>query len=295
MQLSEQESLNKAFKQAAEAIEQTKALLVVAGAGMSADSGLPIFRGQQGLWEAYPQLEQHSLDFIDIANPNSFVTIPEVAWGFYGHRHQLYTKAKPGLHYQTVSKWLAQRFCETGFVYTSNVDGLFYRAGVASQQVLQAHGTIYKMVCSHLDECQLSVETGDVLVKPIPELIVSKGKVPNYPSCECGAAMRPLILMFNDWLNLHYFQNPAELAWLKYKQKLHTRKWPYVVLVIGAGTSGASAINAVSRLFLGADKVVNINPTEESWTPFSKQTNWIDIPCSAQQGLLGVDRYLIDC
>lgn len=65
-------------------------LIISAGAGMGVDSGLPDFRGNQGMWRAYPELGKQRIDFTEIANPAAFKFQPNLAWGFYGHRLALY-------------------------------------------------------------------------------------------------------------------------------------------------------------------------------------------------------------
>ena len=76
--------------QAAALIRDTSSLVIATGAGMGIDSGLPDFRGNNGCWRAYPALAQSRLKFEDIASPEAFRLWPWTAWGFYGHRLQLY-------------------------------------------------------------------------------------------------------------------------------------------------------------------------------------------------------------
>ena len=78
------------IRQAAQALAEADALLVGAGAGMGVDSGLPDFRGDKGFWKAYPPFEKLGYSFIDMANPVWFEEDPRLAWGFYGHRLNLY-------------------------------------------------------------------------------------------------------------------------------------------------------------------------------------------------------------
>ena len=82
-------------QRAAEAIAKAKALLVTAGAGMGVDSGLPDFRGDEGFWKAYPPFRELGLRFVDLASPGWFEDDPELAWGFYGHRLELYRRTVP--------------------------------------------------------------------------------------------------------------------------------------------------------------------------------------------------------
>src|SRR5207245_5238982 len=83
------------LQQAAHALATADVLLIGAGAGMGVDSGLPDFRGTQGFWRAYPPYEKLGLDFASVANPRWFASDPELAWGFYGHRLNLYRSSRP--------------------------------------------------------------------------------------------------------------------------------------------------------------------------------------------------------
>src|SRR5438093_10269086 len=85
----------KPYQLAAEAIRSAEALLIGAGAGMGVDSGLPDFRGDEGFWKAYPPFKKLGLSFVELANPNWFHSDPALAWGFYGHRRNLYRSTQP--------------------------------------------------------------------------------------------------------------------------------------------------------------------------------------------------------
>ena len=93
-------SLAQDYRCCAELIEQADGLLITAGAGMGVDSGLPDFRGAQGFWRAYPALGRARIAFERIASPAAFESDPGLAWGFYGHRLNLYRATVPhdGFH-----------------------------------------------------------------------------------------------------------------------------------------------------------------------------------------------------
>ncbi len=76
-------------------LHSADSLLITAGAGMGVDSGLPDFRGNTGMWQAYPELGRRQMDFATIANPETFTQNPRLAWGFYGHRLALYRATTP--------------------------------------------------------------------------------------------------------------------------------------------------------------------------------------------------------
>src|SRR5437588_10989997 len=78
---------------AAESLRGADALLIGAGAGMGVDSGLPDFRGPEGFWKAYPPFRGRQ--FSDLSTPHWFRTDPPLAWGFFGHRLNLYRAAVP--------------------------------------------------------------------------------------------------------------------------------------------------------------------------------------------------------
>lgn len=87
--------LDKRFSAAARLIDEAGSLVITAGAGMGVDSGLPNFRGPGGFWRAYPALGRAKISFEEIASPASFRDNPALAWGFYGHRLNLYRTTVP--------------------------------------------------------------------------------------------------------------------------------------------------------------------------------------------------------
>src|SRR5437016_6686433 len=136
-----------AVQRAASAIRGAKAILIGAGAGMGVDSGLPDFRGNQGFWKAYPPYQKLGLDFVSLANPRWFRDDPTLAWGFYGHRLNLYRQTQPHAGFQILRRW-AERMKHGAFVFTSNVDGHFQRADFSANQIVEVHGAINLMQCS---------------------------------------------------------------------------------------------------------------------------------------------------
>src|SRR5438045_1877502 len=107
------------IREAAEAIRTADALLIGAGAGMGVDSGLPDFRGPEGFWKAYPPFRGR--EFADLSTPHWFRTDPGLAWGFFGHRMNLYRDATPHAGFDVLRRW-AGRVPFGAFVLTSNVD-----------------------------------------------------------------------------------------------------------------------------------------------------------------------------
>ncbi|MCW3099680.1 MAG: NAD-dependent deacetylase [Chthonomonadaceae bacterium] len=101
--------LEPRWEEAARAIERADALLFTAGAGIGVDSGLPDFRGNTGFWRAYPPFQERGLAFTDLAQPYWFRRDPELAWGFYGHRLNLYRKTAPHVGFEILRRWAAAK------------------------------------------------------------------------------------------------------------------------------------------------------------------------------------------
>src|SRR5262245_42623494 len=97
--------IDLALDRAARAFAESEAILIGAGAGIGVDSGLPDFRGDQGFWRAYPPYERLQLDFVSLANPRWFFADPTLAWGFYGHRMELYRRTVPHLGFEILRGW----------------------------------------------------------------------------------------------------------------------------------------------------------------------------------------------
>ncbi|MET1257278.1 SIR2 family NAD-dependent protein deacylase [Aliikangiella maris] len=177
------------------AIYQADSLIIGAGAGMGVDSGLPDFRGQSGFWKAYPALAKEKLDFTQIANPQAFRHNPALAWGFYGHRLNLYRQIKPHQGFSILKK-IGEQLANGYQVFTSNVDGHFSVAQFAREAIYECHGSIHYLQCSQAckDEiwpaADLIIETDDLQCLATSKL----------PTCHhCGAVARPNILMFDDY------------------------------------------------------------------------------------------------
>jgi NAD-dependent SIR2 family protein deacetylase len=183
-----------ALDRAAAAIASADALLIGAGAGMGVDSGLPDFRGNEGFWRAYPLYQRLGLDFVALANPRWFADDPTLAWGFYGHRMRLYRQTIPHAGFSILGRW-ANRMNWGSFVFTSNVDGQFQRAGFDPERIVEVHGSFDGMQCTR--ECGSEVIYGESYDVEIDS--ESMRAIHPLPSCPgCGALLRPNILMFGD-------------------------------------------------------------------------------------------------
>ena len=184
-----------ALKRAADAIAGAGSLLVTAGAGMGVDSGLPDFRGPEGFWRAYPVFAKLGIRFEEAANPRWFREDPALAWGFYGHRLELYRRTAPHAGFAILSRW-AERAPSGAFVFTSNVDGHFQSAGFPPDRIMECHGSIHFLQC--VASCHEGIFPADPFHVEI-DGATGRAREP-FPVCPgCGGLARPNILMFGDW------------------------------------------------------------------------------------------------
>ncbi|MFZ6801871.1 SIR2 family NAD-dependent protein deacylase [Undibacterium sp. Di24W] len=263
---------------AADLITEADALVITSGAGMGIDSGLPDFRGENGFWSAYPALGNLGINFTQIANPKAFQRHPELAWGFYGHRLQLYRNTIPHEGFQCLLK-LAEQMPLGLRHFTSNVDGQFQKAGFESRHVTQCHGSIHMLQC--MDQCgneawpadefqPIVDESNCILISPLPRCPV------------CDGLARPNILMFGDWGFEGHRYEQAESSLLTW----FARASRPVVIEIGAGT----AIPSARHFGEGLDcPLIRINPSE-SEVGLHRD---ISIPLGAKEALLLIADALI--
>jgi NAD-dependent SIR2 family protein deacetylase len=252
-----------ALARAACAVREADALLVTAGAGMGVDSGLPDFRGDAGFWRVYPPFAQLGLRFVDLASPRWFEDDPALAWGFYGHRLNLYRATPPHRGFATLLDW-ARGMPRGAFVFTSNVDGHFQRAGFDPARVVECHGAIETSQCAIPCAPELFPSAADVAVDPVH--FRARGALPACP--RCGGLARPNVLMFGDssWIDARTGAQEARFAaWLRDLRAAPAR---LVVVELGAGT-GVPTVRLTGESLarrLGAT-LVRVNPREPEAPP----------------------------
>jgi NAD-dependent deacetylase len=156
-----------------EKLASAQAITVLTGAGISADSGVPTFRGTDGLWRNY-RAE-------DLATPEAFARDPRLVWEWYNWRRELIaTKQSNAAHMAVVE---LERRCQNFWLITQNVDGLHRAAG--SRKLSEIHGNLWMVRCTR---CGVAEDNRDV---PIAIL----------PFCRhCKSLLRPHIIWFGESL-----------------------------------------------------------------------------------------------
>lgn len=244
--------MNEQFEQAAQLIAESDSLWIGAGAGMGVDSGLPDFRGNEGFWNSYPPYRHLGLSFYDLANPVWFAKKPQQAWGFYGHRLNLYRDIQPHHGFELLRKWCRNK--PGGyFVFTSNVDGHFQRAGFAEERVVECHGSIHYLQCTH--PCSGDIWSSEDFRPDIDDTTMQAAH-PLVQCPECNRIARPNILMFGDW---NWVDSRCERQMARYEDWLNESQRNRVVLEFGAGTAVPSVRCEAERV---PGQLIRVNPRE---------------------------------
>jgi len=229
--------VEKDLKRAAQVVKESKAIVITAGAGIGVDSGLPDFRGPEGFWKAYPPLKKLGLTLPETSTPRWFDNDPQFAWGFFGHRLNLYRNTQPHRGFSILRKWGESK--KSGyFIFTSNVDGHFQKAGFSEDNVVECHGSINF----------LQKVDGRGAIWPTPsnfKIIVDEdtlkadGPLPRGPPDADPSQQdlaRPNILMFGDF---SFIDSRTEEQMQRFDDFVtrHLNSNPFVVIEIGAGTA----------------------------------------------------------
>jgi len=249
------ELLAEKIQLAAQAIREADGLLITAGAGMGVDSGLPDFRSEEGFWNAYPVLGKLRIDFQSIACPQAFLEDPTLAWGFYGHRLNLYRKTVPHDGFR-ILRDMTEKLLNGVFVATSNVDGQFQKAGFAESRIYEVHGSIHRMRCMD-DNCDTwSAQSFFPKVDEEHCRLLSE-----LPRCQtCGSIARPNIVMFADW---GWNDGMTERQQMRLNAWLGTVK-NLVTIEIGAGKNIPTIRNIGGRQ---DGMMIRINPHQYMLNP----------------------------
>ena len=153
-------------------LTESESIVFFTGAGISSESGIPTFRGKNGIW--------NKLKPEELANFNAFIRNPEMVWEWYNHRKKIIHEAQPNAAHRVIAEM--QNHFKNVSVVTQNIDNLHRRAG--SNTIFELHGNIERNYCIN---CKKFYNE---------ELDFSKG----VPKCECGGLIRPDVVWFGEFL-----------------------------------------------------------------------------------------------
>ncbi len=211
-------------------LKETQTLFVLTGAGVSAESGIPTFRGSSGLWKNYSATE--------LATPQAFKKNPALVWEWYHWRQSLIVNAEPNpAHYALVK---LEEIMPHFLLLTQNVDSLHQRAG--SRNILELHGNIFRTRCLRCD-------------RVAPYKIPEKKSDKILPTCSCDGLLRPDVVWFGESIPHAIWQRAQDFL-------SHTDT------ALICGTSGvvwpAAAIPEIARQNNARTIEINLEPTPVS-------------------------------
>ncbi|MCW5963788.1 MAG: NAD-dependent deacylase [Bryobacterales bacterium] len=213
-------------------MRDAEAVVVLTGSGMSAESGIPTFRGASGLWKQFRAEE--------LATPQAFASRPNLVWEWYNWRRELIGEAKPHAGHEAL---LLMEKCIPHFtLVTQNVDGLDKQAGI--QNVVKLHGDIWQTVCTRCGERR---ENREVPISALP------------PHCQChpDALLRPGVVWFGEAL-------PAA-EWDRAVEAVENAE---LLLVVGTSAVVYPASSLITIGIRNGAHTVEINPQS---TPLSHE------------------------
>ena len=176
------------IEQLAARIQPTTRITVMTGAGVSAASGVPTFRGPDGLWK------KHRAE--SLATAEAFRNDPKLVWEWYDWRRQVLSTKSPNRAHEVLAAW-SQRYSDFRLI-TQNVDGLHERAG--TQNMIRFHGSIWEILC--WNNCSSSPERWWNDTVPFPEIP---------PRCpHCNGMVRPGVVWFGEGIDRDVLQRSAE-------------------------------------------------------------------------------------
>lgn len=247
-----------------------KRLTVLTGAGISAESGIPTFRGPEGYW-SFGSKNYHPQE---MATYDMFLRYPEEVWRWYLYRMGVCKAAEPNSGHQalvTLEKRLTDRFT----LITQNVDGLHIRAGNSPVRTYQIHGNVFSMRCA--GECSRNIY-------PIPSQVSPKKKEDpftdsdrKYLRCpDCGGISRPHVLWFDEAYNEEYYHFYSSLK--------AARETGLLVVV---GTAGATNLpNQVAwEVLWSGGLIMDINIMENPFSELAKRSGGVFIKSSSSKAL----------
>lgn len=165
-------------------LKESKKIVFFTGAGISAESGIPTFRGKDGIW--------NKLKPEELANFNAFMRNPQMVWEWYNHRKKIIHEAQPNAGHSAIAEM--QNLFEDVIVVTQNIDNLHRRAG--SKKIYELHGNIERNFCIN---CRTFYNE---------ELDFSGG----VPKCKCGGLIRPDVVWFGEFLPEDQFHAGEEAS-----------------------------------------------------------------------------------
>jgi NAD-dependent protein deacetylase/lipoamidase len=272
--------MNDHLKEIFENIAQSsQRIVVLTGSGISAESGIPTFRGVEGYWrvgskEYTPQ---------EFATHHMFSEMPDEVWKWYLYRRGMCRKARPNPGHLAIAE-IERLFPDRFTLITQNIDGLHMRAGNSRKNTYEIHGNLFFMRCDR--ECSHAVY-------PIPDDVSDKAKGEGLTDSDrqllrcpkCGGPTRPHVLWFDETYNEEFYY---------YVSSLKMASQAGLLLVIGTSGSTNLPILAAQKTLRRNGIIVDINIQENPFSSMATKSGGDFLQETSSIALPGVLKVLGD-
>jgi NAD-dependent deacetylase len=235
----------------AEALNTPGPIVVLTGAGISAESGIPTFRGPEGYWTVGSTVYQPE----EMATYRMFRKAPRAVWQWYLHRQSVCRRAQPNAGHLALVE-LEKQFSERFLLVTQNVDNLHLRAGQAPEKTFQIHGNLFQVRCAA--ECSERIAPMPAGIESAHGEPLSEDRWLQLRCPQCGDLLRPHVLWFDEYYNEIHFHWESTITAARTAS-----------LLIVVGTSGATTLpsQVVQLVYRGGGVIIDINPDDN---PFGR-------------------------
>lgn len=213
--------IEKSIDEARTAIEEANLVFFLTGSGISAESGIPTFRGAGGYWR--------NRSFTELATPQAFAADPRLVWDWYLERRATCRSCRPNAAHRAMAAWSRNR---AATLVTQNVDGLHERAG--HPRVVRFHGSIWRNRCS---ACGRERDADEIVYPDLPR------------SMCCDALERPGVVWFGEAIPAEAIESAHQAAALA-----------DVMLVVGTSGVVYPAAGLISIARLNGARIIVVNP-----------------------------------
>ena len=279
-------NLKKDLQNAKEQINKADAILLISGAGMSVDSGIPTYRGKNGIWTKSIEIGNSIYSYDEISSLKMWKDRPELAWGFKAHFYKIMNQLDPHEGYYELFNYINNKNKDY-FICTSNIDGYFKRSGFDFNKIYEVHGSVNYLQCM---KKQCNIINGVVQALEYPKYDPNTFIAESLPKCTfCSSMSRPNVSMFGD---VEFYGKPYEHQrrrlndWLSHLK--HNNK-KLIIIEIGCGINPHSLRMNNGKMMSGEWKMpifnnhigtIRINPEDKQ-----DDKNTIHIPMGARKGI----------
>jgi NAD-dependent SIR2 family protein deacetylase len=226
----------KNIKECKEYINHYDSLLIVAGAGLGIDSGLPDYRGPQGLWNTWHPARHLNMTYENLSTHELFLENPALAWGFHTFLTKIYYELDPHQGYFDLLNICKHKFNDNYFVLTSNVDSQFLKSGFDENKLYEVHGTKRLWQCTNKN-CNKMHYPWLMNIDDLPRVDdKTLTAMKPFPKCKyCDSMARPNVSFFGDYFFNEKICKKQSLKLFDWLEKNKGRK--LLIMELGCGVS----------------------------------------------------------